>query len=48
MGGEREFSFDLAPFLPFRDRAACERARRIRRDELTDASEPGLPDRARR
>jgi glucosamine-6-phosphate deaminase len=31
-----EFAFDLAPFLPFRDRAACERARRIRREELTE------------
>ena len=40
MGVEGEFSFDLAPFLPFRDRAACERARRIRRGELTDHPNP--------
>ena len=34
------FAFDLAPFLPFRDRAACERARRIRREALTEHPNP--------
>jgi glucosamine-6-phosphate deaminase len=40
MDGEREFSFDLASFLPFRDRAACERARRIPRERLTEHPNP--------
>jgi glucosamine-6-phosphate deaminase len=34
------FAFDLAPFLPFRDRAACERARLIRREALTEHPNP--------
>ena len=40
MGGDGEFAFDLAPFLPFRDRAACERARRIPRERLTEHPNP--------
>jgi glucosamine-6-phosphate deaminase len=40
MEGVGEFSFDLAPFLPFRDRAACERVRRIPRERLAEHSNP--------
>ena len=40
MGDAGEFSFDLAPFLPFRDRAACERARRIPRERLPEHPNP--------
>jgi glucosamine-6-phosphate deaminase len=40
MDGGQEFSFDLAPFLPFRDRAACERARRIPRERLAEHPNP--------
>jgi glucosamine-6-phosphate deaminase len=35
-----EFDYDLARFISFRDRAACERVRRITRDELTNHSNP--------
>jgi glucosamine-6-phosphate deaminase len=40
MDGAGEFSFDLAPFLPFRDRVACERARSIPRERLTEHPNP--------
>jgi glucosamine-6-phosphate deaminase len=40
MEGAEEFSFDLAPFLPFRDRVACERARRIPRERLAEHPNP--------
>jgi glucosamine-6-phosphate deaminase len=40
MEGAGEFSFDLAPFLPFRDRVACERARSIPRERLTEHPNP--------
>lgn len=35
MSATSTFSYDLARFLPFRDLAACERVRAIRRSELT-------------
>jgi glucosamine-6-phosphate deaminase len=37
---ETDFSYSLARFLPFRDRAACERARAIPRDSLADHPNP--------
>jgi glucosamine-6-phosphate deaminase len=40
MDGAGEFSFDLAPFLPFRDPVACERARSIPRERLTEHPNP--------
>jgi glucosamine-6-phosphate deaminase len=35
-----EFQYDLASFISFRDRAACERVRAIRREELTTHPNP--------
>ena len=35
-----EFAYDLAEFLPFRDRAACERVRGITRERLTEHPNP--------
>jgi glucosamine-6-phosphate deaminase len=35
MAATLEFTYDLAKFISFRDRDACERARQITRDELT-------------
>jgi glucosamine-6-phosphate deaminase len=35
-----EFTYDLAPFLPFRDREACGRARAIPRARLTEHANP--------
>ncbi len=35
-----EFEYDLASFISFRDRAACERVRAIRREELTTHPNP--------
>jgi glucosamine-6-phosphate deaminase len=35
-----EFTYDLAPFISFRDREACERVRRIGRSELTEHANP--------
>ncbi len=34
------FDFDLSPFIPFRDRAACARVRRIRKADLTRHPNP--------
>jgi glucosamine-6-phosphate deaminase len=34
------FSYGLADFLPFRDRAACERVRAIKRERLTEHANP--------
>ncbi len=34
------FEYDLSPFIPFRDRAACARVRAIRRAEITRHSNP--------
>lgn len=36
------FSHDLATFIPFRDRAACEAARRISRGEFAETDNPNL------
>jgi glucosamine-6-phosphate deaminase len=36
----REFTYDLARFISFRDREACERVRRITRDTLTQHPNP--------
>ena len=35
-----EFTYDLAPFIAFRDRAACERVRRIPRARITEHPSP--------
>jgi glucosamine-6-phosphate deaminase len=35
-----DFEYDLATFISFRDRAACERVRRISREELTAHANP--------
>jgi glucosamine-6-phosphate deaminase len=35
-----DFEYDLATFISFRDRAACERVRRISRDQLTSHANP--------
>jgi glucosamine-6-phosphate deaminase len=35
-----EFSYDLAKFIPFRDREACERVRQIKRADLTRHPNP--------
>ena len=40
MATEIEFAYDLARFISFRDRAACERVRRIPRTELTAHPNP--------
>jgi glucosamine-6-phosphate deaminase len=40
MAVETTFEYDLADFISFRDREACERVRRISRDELTDHPNP--------
>jgi glucosamine-6-phosphate deaminase len=40
MSATSEFTYDLADFLPFRDRAACERARSITRERLTQHDNP--------
>jgi glucosamine-6-phosphate deaminase len=37
---EIEFAYDLAPFIDFRDADACDRVRRIRREELTEHPNP--------
>ena len=37
---ESEFTYDLARFISFRDRAACDRVRRIRRSELATHPNP--------
>jgi glucosamine-6-phosphate deaminase len=37
---ETEFEYELARFISFRDREACERVRRIRREELTSHPNP--------
>jgi glucosamine-6-phosphate deaminase len=36
------FAYDLARFISFRDREACERVRRIRREELTSHPDPAF------
>jgi glucosamine-6-phosphate deaminase len=38
--GDAEFSCDLSPFIPFRDRKACERVRRITKQQITRHSNP--------
>jgi len=40
MAVDIEFRYDLARFIDFRDRAECERVRRIRREELADHPNP--------
>jgi glucosamine-6-phosphate deaminase len=40
MAGEVAFDYELADFISFRDRAVCERVRRIRRDELARHENP--------
>ena len=40
MGTEMEFDYDMARFISFRDREACERVRRITRAELTRHPNP--------
>jgi glucosamine-6-phosphate deaminase len=37
---EASFAYELSPFLPFRDKEACERVRRIPRDRLTEHPNP--------
>ena len=37
---ETPFEYDLSEFIPFRDREACERVRRITRGELTSHPNP--------
>jgi glucosamine-6-phosphate deaminase len=39
-GAAGEFSFDLSPFIPFRDRKTCERVRRIAKREITRHANP--------
>ncbi|MER3410254.1 MAG: hypothetical protein C4306_09180 [Thermoleophilia bacterium] len=40
MSVESQFAYDLARFIDFRDREACERARRIRREDLSRHPNP--------
>jgi glucosamine-6-phosphate deaminase len=40
MADEVTFDYELADFISFRDRAVCERVRRIRRDELASHENP--------
>ena len=40
MAGEVTFEYDLADFISFRNRAVCERVRRIRRSELAKHDNP--------
>ncbi|HEY3128669.1 MAG TPA: hypothetical protein VGL91_04380, partial [Acidobacteriota bacterium] len=37
-----EFSYDLAQFIPYRNREACERVRRIPKDQICNHSNPSF------
>lgn len=42
MNGQSEFTYDFPKFLAFRDRAACDRVRKIKKEDLCTHPNPGF------